>query len=952
MNNARVTRHGIGSASGDTQNLRVRSGGVEAKGDPDTLRGRNWTAAQQDVGFLCVVALLVTCAAFLSLMSLAETAQAFTIYSYSATPSTTQAGGHPNITFSFALEDYSDDAGYPNPSVPCDCNNAENLDVHLPAGVIGNPHATPQCSAADFIREECPADSRIGTAFPTVDFEGYFPFGPLTTPVYNLVPKPNQAGAYGWLTPLFNTPVFTVLSARTGTDYGLDASTNGIEQLLPLISYTQEVWGVPAEHYASNSPPVPFLQNPTSCSGPLSSKVGALSYDGTTGEMTAPWPETTGCDQLSFNPSLSGQPTTTETDSPSGLETDLSVPQLLSPNTPSPSEIRALTVNLPPGLTINANAADGKTACSEAQAHLGLFASIEEAHCPEYSRVGSALLESSALPAALPGSIYLAEPKPGNPFRIFVTADGFATHVKLAGNVKPDPKTGQLTVSFPELPQSPLTEINLHFFGSEGSLLATPTRCETYAVNSTFLPWDGTLAEQSATQLFSLDSGPAGTACPGATRPLKPGFKGGPPDNTAGAHVPFALELTRNDGEQDLSSLTVTTPPGVLATLAGVPYCADHALEAAARPTHSGLAEEANPSCSVASQIGTARTGAGAGTHPVYLPGNVYLAGPYKGAPLSLAVVTPVVSGPYDFGNVVLRAALMINPETAQITVVSDPLPQIVEGIPLRLRQIMIELNRPNFTLNPTNCDPFSINATASGEEGAQANLSFPFQVAECGVLPFAPKLTLRTSGATKHTGTPALTATLTTRPGEANVARTSVTLPHSEFLDNAHLKTPCTRVQFEEGATPGERCPPGSDIGFARAETPLLGKPLEGPVYLRTSGRKLPDIVAALNGQIDIALDGHVSSVHERLRTTFETVPDAPVSKFTLNLDGGSKGLVENSTNLCSATEYVKMQIAGQNGKTADQNGVLQTPCASKGKKRKQARHLRMRNDNIRGRR
>jgi hypothetical protein len=591
-------------------------------------------------------------------------------------------------------------------------------------------------------------------------------------------------------------------------------------------------------------------------------------------------------------------------------------------------------VVLPPGLTINANAADGKTACSEAQVHLGPFASTEEAQCPEYARIGTVLLESSALPGPLPGSIYLAEPKPGNPYRIFVTADGFATHVKLAGNVKADPKTGQLTVSFPELPQAPLTKINLHFFGSEGSLLATPTRCETYAVNSTFTPWDGTLAEQSATQLFALDSGPAGTACPGATRPLKPGFQAGPPDNTAGAHVPFALALTRNDGEQDLSSLTVTTPPGVLATLAGVPYCSDHALEEAARAAHSGHAEEADPSCPLASQIGTGTVGAGAGTNPVFLSGKVYLAGPYKGAPLSLAVITPTVSGPYDFGNVVVRAALKLNPETAQITAVSDPLPQIVEGIPLRLRSILIDLNRSNFTLNPTNCDPFSIEATVGGTEGSQTKLSYPFQVAECGTLPFTPKLTLKVSGATNHTGTPALTATLTTHPGEANVARTSVTLPHAEFLDNAHLKTPCTRVQFAEGATPGERCPPGSDIGFARAETPLLSKPLEGPVYLRTSGRKLPDIVAALNGQIDIALDGHVNSVDQRLRTTFETVPDAPVSKFTLSLDGGSKGLIENSVNVCAHALHVEAEIAGQNGKVNNETPVLQTPCHKRGKK------------------
>ena len=262
--------------------------------------------------------------------------------------------------------------------------------------------------------------------------------------------------------------------------------------------------------------------------------------------------------------------------------------------------------------------------------------------------------------------------------------------------------------------------------------------------------------------------------------------------NTAGVHVPFTIKLTRSDGEQDLSALTVSTPPGLLATLAGIPYCSDPRSRRRRESSYSGLEEEANPSCPAASQIGVSSTGAGAGTHPVYLAGKVYLAGPYKGAPLSLAVITPAVSGPYDLGNVVVRAALEVNPETAQITAVSDPLPQILEGIPLRLRQIQIELNRPNFTLNPTDCDPFSIHATASGCEGAEADLSYPFQVAECGASPLRPQA--RPQGFRRYQAhrypRPAL-PTLTTHPGEANVARTSVTLPHSEFLDNAHIKDP-----------------------------------------------------------------------------------------------------------------------------------------------------------------
>ncbi len=303
-------------------------------------------------------------------------------------------------------------------------------------------------------------------------------------------------------------------------------------------------------------------------------------------------------------------------------------------------------------------------------------------------------------------------------------------------------------------------------------------------------------------------------------------------------------------------------------------------------------------------------------------------------------MITPAVSGPYDFGNVVVRAALQVNPETAQITAISDPLPQILEGVPLRLRSILVELNRARFIINPTNCDPFSVDADAVGDQGAKSSLSEPFQVASCAGLPFSPRLGLKLSGSTMRIGNPALTATLTAKPGDANVASTSVTLPPTELIDNAHIQDPCTKVQFAQGLTAGEKCPPGSMIGFAKAETPLLEKPLEGPVYLRSAGTQsksgLPDVVAALNGQVDITLDGKIATVRGRLRTTFSAVPDVPVSGFTLRLDGGKKGLLQNNTNLCAHALPTIFDITGQNGKTADHSINLQAPC------RKHAQHER----------
>lgn len=896
------------------------------------------------------------------------------ITEFTTVPSTNQAGGHPDLEIWFEVENRLTQRS----QSACNCEDAKNATVHLPAGFIGDPHAAPQCSIAEFSADECPIDSQVGVV------EVKTSFLPFISAIYNVVPPPGVAGWLAFKIWLFDTPQFTVLSSRTGSDYGLDATATSIYHGLsvPLKSFKEDLWGVPAEHVhdelrinsaftpgnetaiaaefcdgngvhstedpetiikpclfklppsVSNSPLNPFLQNPTNCEGPLTTSLNVLAYDGGSSEAFYPWPKMAGCDQLSFNPSLYAQPTTKETDTPSGIDVNLEVPQLQSATIPSPSELRGATVTLPPGFSINPNAADGKTACTDTEARFG---TEEEAACPEYSKVGSLTIESSALPGPLPGYVYLGQPLPGNRYRIFLVANGFATHIKLPGTVNADPITGQLTITFQNLPQSPLTAFDMHFFGSERGLLATPTQCGTYPVTTTFTPWATSLGTQTSTQLFTLTSGPNDAECPGTDRPFKPGFQAASSGNTAGEHSPFALEFTRNDGDQNLSGLSITTPPGFSATLAGVPYCPDAALKAAAEPSYTGIEEELRPSCPVASQVGTSYAGAGAGDHPVVLTGAVYLAGPYKGAPLSLAVITPAVSGPYDLGNVVVRAALHLNSETAQITAISDPLPQILEGIPLRLRLVRIDFDRPNFTLNPTNCRPFSITAQATGDQGAVVSMSEPFQVANCWKLPFSPKLNLSLTGGTKRAQNPALHATLTANPGEAGIASTSVTLPPTEFVDNAHIQAPCTRVQFSEGNIPGERCPAGSRIGFARAFTPLLEKPLEGPVFLRSNGgeRKLPDVVAALNGEIDIALDGHLDTVHGGLRTTFATVPDAPVTKFTLDLEGASKGLLENNASLCQKKQVAVEAIVGQNGKNADTRATIQTPCGAEHKRR-----------------
>jgi hypothetical protein len=872
-------------------------------------------------------------AVLLPATAMAEEEEHGEIESFATTTSTTQAGGHPNVRLEMKFKEYGFGEGTHDP---------RQITTHLPAGMIGNPHAIPICSLVAFSAEECPPSSQVGIAGV------YAFFGLFFAPLYNLETKPGQAGLLGFDFQESGTVQFIEVSSRTNSDYGLDSISTPIYHAFGLKELILELWGVPAEpvHDAMRAkPPVvedckndhecafggasagvapqPFMSNPTTCGAPLEASIDVEFYDQFIGHAATPWPTTTGCSQLAFNPSLTVKPTTTDGDSASGLDADLQVPQISNPTTPSPSEIRAATVTLPPGVSINPNAADGKTACAETQTAIG---TLGPATCPEYSKVGTLSIDSSALPGSVPGAIYLAEPKPGDPYRLLLAADGFGTHIKLLGSARTDPVTGQIVVAFENLPQSPLTDFDMHFFGSERGLLATPTQCGTYPVEAEFRPWDDALANQSSTSFFEVTSGPGGSPCPDGPRRLAPRFSAGSANSTAGRHSAFSLEVVRGDGEQNLSALTVSTPPGFSGTLKGIPYCSESAI--AAIGGTSGLSELAAPSCPAASQVGTATIGAGAGDHPLYVEGKVYLAGPYKGAPLSLVTVVPAVSGPYDLGNVAVRAALQVNPATAQVTAVSDSLPQIMGGIPLRVRSIRIDLNRPEFALNPTNCEPFATTGTIAGSEGAAAPVSSHFQAGNCANLEFGPKLSLKLTGGTNRRGHPAIQATVTAKPGEANIKRAAVALPKGELLDNAHIGTVCTRPQFAAQA-----CPARSLLGTAEAVTPLLDTPLKGNVYLRSNpAHKLPDIVADLRGQIDIELAGKIDTVnHGALRTTFEGVPDAPVTKFTLNLAGGKKGLLQNETSLCKAAKKAEVKMTGQNGAVVASKVKLQAACGKK---------------------
>jgi hypothetical protein len=911
--------------------------------EPATTSERN---AMRSATRTLLPALLLAIAAIAAGLIAQRADAAPQITGFSLSVSSNQAGGHPDFSLQTTLDTRQTTAD----PTGCACVDPKEVLTQFPTGFIGNPHALPVCTLLQLSKSNCPVEAQVGVASAIVGQQ----------PLYNMEPHPYEAGLLGFAAPLINAPIFITLSARTDSDYGLTARSAGIFHLVPLGVLQLHLWGVPGDPkhdinrwpapqggfggcfpqypiqcnpaQSFNAPVRPYLQNPTACGGALSLSMDVLYYDNSLAHSEAPWPSTTGCDQLTFNPSLSADPTTTQADTASGLDVNLKVPQTQSPTTPSPSSIRATTVTFPAGFSINPNAADGKTACTDAE---GSFGTLNAAQCPEHSKVGTVSIDSSALPAPIFGAIYLGQPLPGDRYRLFLTADGFATHVKIAGTVQPDPATGQLVVSFPDLPQTTFQEFDMHFFGSERGLLATPTECGTYPVETTFVPWDEVLPNQSSTSFFSVSSGPNGTPCPANPRSFQPRVRAGSADNTAGVYSSFGLEVSREDGSQNLKGLKVTTPPGFAAKLAGVAYCPEAALARLADSSYSGRAELASPACPASSLVGSEITEVGAGSRPLNIGGRAYLAGPYKGAPISLVVVVPAVSGPYDLGNVVVRAAIHVDPATAQVTTVSDDIPHILGGVPLRMRSIRVNLDRPGFTLNPTNCNRFAVAAQVFGSEGAAAAAGLPFQVGNCASLPYGPSLKLRLTGGVNRRGHPAIHAVFKAAQNESNTKSVSVALPKGELLDNSHIDTVCTRVQFAAGA-----CPAGSILGDAAVVTPLLDQPLTGHAYLRSSDQGLPNLVLDLDGQIDIVLVGVIDTVRGgALRVTFNGLPDAPVDSLRLDLVGGSKGLIVNSQSLCAKTKRATVRLRGQNDAVVQTTAKLSASCGSKQRRKRDSR-------------
>jgi hypothetical protein len=862
----------------------------------------------------------------------------------------------------------------------------KDISVDLPPGFLGNPLAVPQCPEST-LETECPFSTMVGLALPLLHFGEEL--GSLTgggkAAVFNTEAPLGYPGKFR-----FNVrnvdPLSVVGTLRSESDYGLTAASLNTPQIRPVYGTFFTFWGTPADPSHNSArcttelftsrcgPPAPgapvaFLTNATNCaeqavSPPITRLRTTLwQVPDKTYVSDVGIPPVTGCDKLAFEGGFEFHPAGTQADSPAAFTTGITVPSegLTAPSKLTTPELKQTVIRMPRGVTLNASAANGLQACSEQQiGFLGgsfpmpnpMHFNLEPNRCPDAAKIGTGELKTPLIDSPLQGSLYLAAQGDGNPFGslfavyLVIEDPRHGIFIKLPGRVDADEGTGQLTATFQDLPQVPFTSLHLNLKGGATSPLATPETCGSYATEAEFTPWS---APESGppTKLsdpMPINQGPGGSACANAPdqRPFDLGMTAGSADTKAGAHTPFSIRVTRPDGAQEITTLGIHLPKGLTGKLAGIPYCSDDAIADAGRKT--GREEQGNASCPSASQVGTTNVGAGAGPSPFYTGGKLYLAGPYKGAPLSVVAITPAVAGPFDLGNVVVRTALFVNKETAQITAKSDPLPQYLKGVQLRIRDVRINLDRSDFMINPTSCEAKSVDLTIDGNSGAVAKPSNRFQVGGCRDLSFEPNLKLRVFGRTKRNAKPRLRAELTTKPGEANISTAQVNLPHSEFLEQNHIKTVCTRVQFAAGDGNGSACPKGSIYGRAKAWTPLLDKPLEGNVYLRSNGgeRKLPDLVAALDGQVDITLWGKVDSgPNHGIRNTFEVVPDAPVSRFVLEMFGGRRGLLVNSENLCSrkAKRRAIARFVGQNNKVHKFKPAVRNQCK---KHRRHKKHHR----------
>lgn len=864
----------------------------------------------------------------------------------------TAAGGHPyELTTSFTLNTTVDADGRPDSTDA----NPRDIRTELPPGLIGNPDATPKCSSYNVAHADCSGSTQVGI------LKVFTANGVSTeSPIYNLVPPKGMAAQFG---ARFNGFVTAHINAsvRTGGDYGVTADALYISADEGLTGATVTFWGVPAdpshdeERYCpvegkineefpchERGAPVPFLTNPTSCDGPQTARLGVDSWQepGVFVWADDQMPAITGCEKVDFNPTITVEPTSDSIDSPTGLHVDMRVLQNEDPNGLKEADLKDATVTLPVGVTVDPSSASGMVGCpllTGKQGHPGVpgidLENGEPANCPNASKVGKVTIKTPLLEEELTGGVYVAQQN-ANPFNsllaLYIAAEARERGivVKLAGRVSLEreesngvvtKEAGQLTTSFDENPQLPFETLKFDFFGGERASLATPRSCGSYQPTSVFEPWShqsapgektGTPNAEPVITPFEITSGIGGAPC-SSVGGFTPGFVAGTQSNAASSFSPFVMNLTRKDGEQVLRTVALTMPLGLAGDVSAVTLCPEAQANAG--------------TCPASSKIGHVRVSAGVGSEPIVLPeagkpeDPVYLTESYKGAPFGLSVVVPAEAGPFNLDEggrpIVVRAKVEINPYTAQVSVVSDPQPTELQGIPLDVRDIEVVVDKPGFMFNPTRCNPASVNGTIGSLEGASASVSSRFQAADCASLPFKPSFSALTNATHTRFGGDSLHVVVKSAQGQANLKEVHVELPKVLPSRLSTINLACPEAVF--AANPAT-CPAGSRVGTVSAQTPLLSVPLVGPAYFVShGGAKFPELIFILQGEgVTVQLNGETFISKSGITSsTFKTLPDVPVSRVDVVLPAGEDSVLTGEGDLCAHPLYMPTTLVGQNG-------------------------------------
>jgi hypothetical protein len=865
----------------------------------------------------------------------------------------TQAGSHPyEVSFSYDLN-----TSLSNGLKPAG-GQSRNLEVNLPPGFIGNPTAVPQCTRQQFENATCSPSTQVGLDIANVLTGSIFPFH-LAFSVYNLVPPPGVPAQFAFT--IQGNTVFLDADVRSGGDYGITEHVNDTPQK-NVMGNRITLWGEPSdpshdpyrfglnglcpEGCSSTAPRIPFLTLPTSCGGAQAytaslnawetagfGEASFLSHD-SSGTPTG----FTGCDHLGFSPSISVAPDTSDADTPAGLTVDVKVPQdgLLNGEGLATSNIRDTTVTLPSGVVINPGQAAGLQACQATEDGVGTEGPPS---CPNASRVGTVQIATPLLKDKLEGDVYVLQSNPPN-LKLLVAASGEGVNLKLVGSVHLDESTGQLTTTFSEAPELPFTDFKLSFSGGGQAALATPTGCGLYRTTSDFTPWSTpAVGDAFPSSDFAISSGTDGAACPAGALPFSPSMIAGATTDQAGGFTSFSLLLQRADDQQRVSSLQFKAPEGLLGVISKVPLC--------------GEPRASKGECSSASEIGHTVVAAGPGPYPLVVPqpgeppAPIYLTGGYKGAPYGLSISVPVITGPFNLGTIVVRSKIEVDPLTAQLTVTTDPLPLILDGIPTDLRTINAVIDRPQFMFNPTDCTPMSFSGTAFSSEGANAAISSHFQVGSCQSLKFKPDFKVSTSGKTSRKKGASLDARIVYPTGalgenqasqQSNIASVKVDLPKQLPSRLTTLQKACTAATFQ--ANPAA-CPSASRVGQVTAITPVLPVQLTGPAYFVSyGGAKFPELVVVLQGY-GVTVDLHGETFISKAgitSSTFRRVPDVPITSFDLKLPQGPFSALAANGNLCTSTLKMPTVFTAHNGAIIHQSTPINVTGCPKHKTTKKA--------------